>query len=223
MIDLEEMFIYQKLNEDKAIAYGFVKSVQNYQAVFPLQKGKFYMLVDIDLKSNINFKVYEKESKEEYGLVHVPSAKGSFLATINEECEKILLKVRDNCFDVETLKAEQTRRLLQYLKEKFQVDVEYPWPEYPSYAVFRHQDNQKWFGIIMSIKKEKLGFKSLAQIEIIDLKANPEDIETLLKDKRFYPAYHMNKKNWITTTLDGSLSDEELFKLVDKSYLLTNK
>ena len=34
------------------------------------------------------------------------------------------------------------------------------------------------------------------------------------------PAYHMNKKYWITVPLDERIEDEELFKLVEKSYNL---
>ena len=37
------------------------------------------------------------------------------------------------------------------------------------------------------------------------------------------PAYHMNKNNWITVVLDGGLSDEMVFGLIRKSYLLTEK
>lgn len=35
-------------------------------------------------------------------------------------------------------------------------------------------------------------------------------------------AYHMNKNNWITVVLDGGLSDEMVFGLIRKSFLLTD-
>ena len=38
-----------------------------------------------------------------------------------------------------------------------------------------------------------------------------------------FPAYHMNKNNWITILLDGSLSDELISELIKKSYLLSNR
>ena len=38
-----------------------------------------------------------------------------------------------------------------------------------------------------------------------------------------FPAYHMNKNNWITVVLDGELSDELVFGLVQKSFLLSDK
>jgi predicted DNA-binding protein (MmcQ/YjbR family) len=32
------------------------------------------------------------------------------------------------------------------------------------------------------------------------------------------PGYHLNKRHWITVTLDGSVPDEEVLELVDHSY-----
>jgi predicted DNA-binding protein (MmcQ/YjbR family) len=34
------------------------------------------------------------------------------------------------------------------------------------------------------------------------------------------PGYHLNKRHWITVTLDGSLSDELVFGLLEDSYEL---
>ena len=35
------------------------------------------------------------------------------------------------------------------------------------------------------------------------------------------PAYHMNKKHWITLVLDGGFPDDELYGLIDESHGLT--
>mgnify|MGYP003474968838 CR=1 FL=1 len=35
------------------------------------------------------------------------------------------------------------------------------------------------------------------------------------------PAYHMNKLHWVSIILDGSMSDEEIRRLVHDSYRLT--
>ena len=36
-----------------------------------------------------------------------------------------------------------------------------------------------------------------------------------------YPAFHMNKKHWISILLDETLSDEDIMSLVDQSYQTT--
>ena len=75
----------------------------------------------------------------------------------------------------------------------------------------------------MTIKKDSLGFDSADEIEIIDLRAQTDDIPLLLKSRKIYPGYHMNKKHWITIVLDDSLPVMEIYKLLDESYELANK
>ena len=41
--------------------------------------------------------------------------------------------------------------------------------------------------------------------------------------KAITPGYHMNKKYWNTITLDGSISDKEIFSMIDDSYNLVVK
>ena len=47
-----------------------------------------------------------------------------------------------------------------------------------------------------------------------------EEIEKLIDNKRYFPAYHMNKKYWCTICLDGTVELEEIYKLIDISYEL---
>lgn len=37
----------------------------------------------------------------------------------------------------------------------------------------------------------------------------------------FFPAYHMNKENWISILLDGTVSADEIKPLLELSYQLT--
>lgn len=52
------------------------------------------------------------------------------------------------------------------------------------------------------------------------MKQDFQKIPDLLKKKGFYPAYHMNKKNWVTIILDDTLSDTEIMQYVKTSYRL---
>lgn len=53
----------------------------------------------------------------------------------------------------------------------------------------------------------------------ISLKADPIDALILRKQySAVKPGYHMNKKHWITATLDGSIPDSELRLMIDESY-----
>lgn len=41
--------------------------------------------------------------------------------------------------------------LFAYVKATFGTEPDYPWPQEPEYAVLRHADNGKWYGIVMSV------------------------------------------------------------------------
>ena len=105
-----------------------------------------------------------------------------------------------------------------YIFKEFGVSGEYLWMRFPDYAVFRNARNKKWFAVIMDIEKNKLGIKGTGKADIVVMKCDPILIGSLLHDKGFLPAYHMNKANWITALLDGSINDGELKNLLRLSY-----
>ncbi len=113
------------------------------------------------------------------------------------------------------------KQLLQYISDRYSVDEEHPWEKYPNHTVFRHQNNKKWFALIMDIPKSRLGLKENEMIDILNVKCDPIVIGSLRQEKGFYPAYHMNKTNWITIALDGSADDEKIKWLLDMSFELT--
>ncbi len=59
---------------------------------------------------------------------------------------------------------------------------------------------------------------------VLKLKCDPEDSEALrAQHQAITPAYHMNKKHWIDLLLDGSLSPNLVYELIDHSYDLVIK
>jgi predicted DNA-binding protein (MmcQ/YjbR family) len=55
----------------------------------------------------------------------------------------------------------------------------------------------------------------------VSLKCEPSLAEALRAEySAVRPGYHLNKRHWITVTLDGSLPDELVFELVEDSYEL---
>ena len=57
-------------------------------------------------------------------------------------------------------------------------------------------------------------------MEIVNLKCEPDLISTLIRESGIYPAYHMNKKYWISMDIEGYEDIEKLKMLVDMSYRL---
>ena len=56
------------------------------------------------------------------------------------------------------------------LTENYNANAEFLWAKYPDYAIFRHNSNRKWFVLIMTISKEKLGLPECDMIDIMNVK-----------------------------------------------------
>lgn len=53
---------------------------------------------------------------------------------------------------------QQSDRVINHIKTEYGVEAEFLWPEkYPSYCVFRHGDNRKWFALVATISAKSLG------------------------------------------------------------------
>lgn len=116
---------------------------------------------------------------------------------------------------------ELHEKILAYAFDAYSTEPEKPWAKYPKYEVLRRNDNGKWYGIIMEIPKSRLGLEEDGNIEILNVKSDAFLIGNLLERDGFYPAYHMNKLYWITVSLEGELTEEEIKGLLDLSYELT--
>ncbi|MFH1633678.1 MAG: MmcQ/YjbR family DNA-binding protein [Chloroflexota bacterium] len=58
----------------------------------------------------------------------------------------------------------------------------------------------------------------------ITLKCDPDDALALRSQyKAVQPGYYMSKKHWNTITLDGSVPNENLLRMIDDSYALVVK
>ena len=109
----------------------------------------------------------------------------------------------------------------QLIASLFGIHPDRPFERYPNILVFRHPENSKWFGVIMTIPKRKLGIPEDGNIDILNLKCAPEMLDSLWQEDGIYPAYHMNRGHWITATLDGRVTMDTLAFLLRVSFDLT--
>lgn len=98
---------------------------------------------------------------------------------------------------------------------------EYLWEKHPGYAVLRHKENRKWYAVVMDVPRKKLGLEGEGKADILVVKSDPTMIGSLLCEEGFLPAYHMNKSNWISALLDGTVSDDDIVRLIKTSFDLT--
>ncbi|MGM3216521.1 MmcQ/YjbR family DNA-binding protein [Pseudomonas sp. PhalM4] len=112
-------------------------------------------------------------------------------------------------------------QIYKYVEEKFQTKPDYPWSKFPGYAVFRHDGNDKWFGLLMNVQREKLKLEGEGEVEVLNIKSDAEKVGSLRQMNGILPAYHMNKEHWVSVLLDGSVSSADIKSLIDESFLLT--
>jgi len=116
-----------------------------------------------------------------------------------------------------------TRKALEaLLTEEYGAEPEYLFRSSPETAVFRHGHNKKWFAVIMEIAKEKLGLRSSERVTVVNVKCDVELGELLRGEKGIYPAYHMNKRHWLTLVPE-EIDEERLRFLLAGSYRLTRR
>lgn len=110
----------------------------------------------------------------------------------------------------------------KFILEAYGVAAEFPWIQYPGFAVYRHSGNKKWFAVVMNLPMSKFGLTDDKMVDVVNLKCDPIMIGSLRKENGIYPAYHMNKSYWISVLLDGTVDDEKMKWLLDISFDLTN-
>ena len=209
-----------QFNQEKARAYGFVKNGEVWTYSCQILQGDFIMTVSITV-DNVSFQVFDQEMGDLYPQVHMESMTGSFVASVRKACLEILYQIRKACFDVQDFICPQTKRIMAQIQEKYGNQLEYLWEKSPNTAVLRHEGNKKWYAVLMKISWDKLEKVREGQVEAVNLKH--DQVADLLSKKGIYPAFHMNKRYWISVALDDTLSDEEVLELIERSWNLTIK
>ena len=218
----EELFLRKKVNFDKLDGYGFDRVSDEYKYTADIMDGSFVLNVIIDKGGAVDTVLTEKESGEEY-VLYKTEACGSFVGEVRAAVESVLSDIAEKCYEASVFKAPQTNRLIEHVRGKYGDELQYLWKKFPDNAVYRRKDNQKWYAAILTVAKSKIGLKGTGNIEILDLRIEPAQMEQTIDNKKFFPGYHMNKKSWYTICLDGSVEDEEIFKRIDDSYELAKK
>ena len=177
----------------------------------------------IDEKGTVSGKIYDLSVDDEYTNFRIENEVGQFVNSIREEYRNILQDIVKNCSKKLYFVKEQANRITKLIMDMYSDEPEFVWEKYPNDGIFRNSNNGKWYGLIMNIDKSKIDKNASGEVEVINVKLDIDKIPSLLENKGFYPAYHMNKKNWITIILDDTLSDEKIMECIKESHRFTEK
>ena len=216
----QNIFRRAKIDFSKLAAYGFEKCGREFVYRQAFMNADFNAVVKIDEKGNVSGEVVDVATSEAYLPLRVEGATG-FAALVRTQYEKILEDIKAKCCQINYFIYSQANRLAAKICEKYGDKPCFPWDTFDGYGVFKNPDNGKWYALILPIDKSKLDKALSGQVEIVNIKLDSNEISDLIKQKGFYPAYHMNKKYWISIILDDSVADEFVFELLDESHSFT--
>lgn len=222
MRNLKKDFENKSINYEKLLEYGFSKKDNCYSYEIDICNGQFCVVVELSEEKQIS-NVIDLSMNEEYVLVDVQGTSGDFVGKVKDEYENVLNSIIEKCSVPNVFKSKQAKEVIKYVKEKYNDDLEYLWKKFPNNAVWRNKDNNKWYGALLVLSESKLGIESNEIIDIIDLRYQKDSIQEIIDNKKVFKGYHMNKDNWITVKLDGSVDLKRIYKLIDNSFNLSLK
>lgn len=215
---LQKIFHYKKADFPSLIPYGFSSTPAGYIYQQQLPKSHLLLTFTVSRTGRLSAALTDPATDEPYVLHLMEYAVGSFIGTVRQEYEEALRAIAGSCFVTEIFQGRQTKAIIAYVQQTYQCQLEHLWPDAPENAVWRRKDNAKWFGVLLTVPKNKLGYADSEPVEIIDLHAAPEQVADYIARKHCYPGWHMNKKHWYTIILDNSLPTAEICKRIDESY-----
>ncbi len=219
---MRDLNIYLKksiVDYNKLSKFGFSKEKDVYKYKEQILEGEFEVQIFIE-KDKKYSKVIDIESNEEYALVDIEDAVGEFIGTVRSEYEKVINKFLKECTKKEIFKSKQSKELIKYVKEKYGDELEFLWDD--DNAIWRSKKNNKWYATIFTVSGDKLGINSSKIIEVSNVMYEKDKVQDIIDNKTIFPAYHMNKRSWITIKLDDEIDMETVYELIDNSYEICN-
>lgn len=217
-MDIEkEIFQRSRANFDKLGKYGFTCNADAFTLSRTFMDGKFRADIFVCEDGKISGTVCDTKTSEEYANLRADAQNDPLVNSVRDSYRQILKEIRFKCFEPAPFISTQANRIAELIYDKYTDTPQFLWKNFPGYAVFTHKEDQRWYALIMDIDRYKLGLGK-GRTEIIDIKADTETIDRLIKRKGYYEAYYMDKKIWLTAVLDDTLRDKEIMKLVDASF-----
>ncbi len=218
----KDIFKKSKVNIEALLIYGFIKEKDNYVFTKTIMDNKFLVKIFISKLGEVHGKIYDLSFDNEEYTAYKRINAGSFASLVKLEYENILKDIKKLCFTTDYFLFSQTNRIIKRIIEIYHDEPQFLWEDTPDACVFKNKDTNKWYALVISTDKSKLT-DDTGKTEVINIKLDSQEVEILLTKKGYYKAYHMNKKYWISIIFDDTVNDDEIIKLVEKSYAFTLK
>lgn len=214
-----EIFNTNCFDTKKAIYFGFkMHEDGTYTWERALTNEDLLMHVRINEKQ-FEVSVLTTPDREIFTLFELKDSEGAFIGAVRDEVNTWVQYILQQCFTEYSLR----NKILAYCKDVYNTNPEYPWPQYPTYCTLKTERSQKWYGIIMYIPYRRLGLSQDGLIDVMNVKVQSNQVESLVDNTMIFPAYHMNKKHWVSIMLHGEADIKAIYSLIDESYNMVEK
>ena len=220
-MDYSYIFRSAKIKKESLEAAGFKTTDENsYSMNQTVSNGAFNTDITLSLsEQTLTVHLFDSATGERYALFDMPNSHGAFVASLREEVQQLIDEIKSKCFETSDLKDDY----IAWIKTQFGAEPDYPWPDDAPYSFVFRCPNEKWFALVMRIKYRQLGLTGDEEVWVVNMKASQNEIPNLIDKKSIFPAWHMNKKHWITVLLTAATDFEKLCELTQKSYELVSK
>ena len=217
-----EIFLRMSPLPDRLAAFGFSPEDGGYVYRDILRGGEFEAEVRVGEDGRVTGRVTDTSTGEEYIPIRIESHSGAFVRSVREEYSALLRRIAGSCFEKRMFVSAQGCGISRQIQEKYSEEPDFPFSSDDA-GVFRYPPNRRWYAIIMYVKKRSVlrtgpaddGDAGMA--EVMNVRTGGEYTPTALRIPGIYPAYHMNRKNWVSIILDGTVPDSTVMELLDRS------
>ena len=212
IIDVEEY----NFSKEKLLQYGFREEAEKLIYRKEILDSSFLIEI-VFVNSQLLIEVYDLEYDEIYSLYSVDSAVGETVQNIREHVEKLLSSI----LGLADKSGKISSEIIDYCNDKYGENHVNPFKKHPDILAFVNEKN-KWYSLFSDVDYNKLNKNTdiTTKVKILNVKYPTDKILEIIENKNIFPAYHMNKKHWISIVLDKNIKLETIKELIDISYSL---
>ena len=212
IIDVEKY----NLSKEQLKGFGFKEEAE--KLIYRKEILDCSFLIEIVfVNSQFLIEVYDIEFDEIYSLFSVDSAVGEMVQNIREDVENLLSSILGLADESEKINSE----VVDYCNNRYGENHINPFKKHPDILAFVNEKN-KWYALLSDVEYNKLNKNTdiTTKVKILNVKYPTDRILEIIDNKNIFPAYHMNKKHWISIVLDKNIKMETIKELIDISYSL---
>ena len=202
-------------SKEQLLQFGFKEEAE--KLIYRQEILDMSFLIEIVfVDSQLLVEVYDLEFDEVYSLYSVDSAVGETVQNIREHVENLLRSI----LGLADQSGKISLEVIDYCN-KYGGNHVNPFKKHPDILAFVNEKN-KWYALLLAVEYNKLNKNTdiTTKVKILNLKYPTDKILDIIDNQNIFPAYHMNKKHWISIVLDKNVKLETIKELIDISYSL---